>query len=192
VVAFVFPFVYAIDPETLISHDPGYIVILTPVLALLLTQVATTYPRGVGVLVLACLVSAVSLYRMDRFNQGTNAPTMAPRNLAPLIATLDHDRIDRLYADYRLAYALMFDTKERIIAAQSKFVRLTFADGQATPHPRPVRPLRAPFQNEVEAARHGFVFFTNGIGLARLVRHGYRRETIKGFVIFVPPPLAGA
>lgn len=186
----VFPFIYAIDPETLVEHDPGYIVILSPVLVLLLAQVATSFPRAAALLVLAGAVSIVTLHRMDTYVQGADAPQMAPRNLAPLISTLDRLHLTRVYADFWVAYVLTFDTRERIVAAQNKFTRLTFAGGQATPSDDPF--IRYPeYQTEVKAARHGFVFFRRGIGSVRIVpqlaRHGYRRYLVGPFAVFAPP-----
>ncbi len=194
VVVAVFPFIYAIHPETLITYDPGYIVIVTPVLALLLAQFATSYRWAVVMLVLACVVSGVTLRRMDLYDPGINRPVMAPRDLTPLISTLDRLGVDRLYADYWLAYALTFDTKERIIAAQNKFTRLTFAGGQATPSDDPYNRY-GPYQTEVKAARHGFVFFrarrrSNAIP-TELSRHGYRRYVVGPFAVYVLPRAVG-
>ena len=61
----VFPWLYAISPLTLNSGEPRYVVILTPVIALLLAQVATSFPRAVAVLAIAFAVTAVTLHRMD-------------------------------------------------------------------------------------------------------------------------------
>ena len=188
VVAAVFPFIYAIHPETLITYDPGYIVILTPVMALLLAQLATSYRWAVLVLVLACAVSGVTLRRMDLYNPGVNRPVMAPRDLTPLISTLDRLGVDRVYADYWLAYVLTFDTKERIIAAQNKFTSLTFAGGQATPSDDPFNRY-GPYQSEVKAARHGFVFFRQRTDPHRIIpqleRDGYRRTLVGPFAVYV-------
>lgn len=191
-IAAVFPFIYAIDPETLIEHDPGYIVIVTPVLALLFAQLATTRVRGLAMLAVALLVTSVTLLRMDAYHQGADAPTMAPRNIAPLVATLDRLGLNRVYSDYWLAYVLDFDTKERIVAAQNKFSKLTFANGQATPTDDPFNRY-APYENEVRSARrHGFIFFDDWTGMPRiapqLVAHGYRRYLVQRFTIYALPP----
>ena len=87
---------------------------------------------------------------------------MAPRDLGPLISTLDRLGLDRVYADFWLAYSLTFDARERIIASQNKFTKLTFAGGQAVASRHPF--IRyPPYERKVEAARHGFVLFRESI-----------------------------
>ncbi len=190
VVVAIFPFVYAIHPETLIGIDPGYIVVLSPVLVLLLAQLATSSPRAIGLLALAGIVSVVTLHRMSVYDPGRNQPLTAPRDLAPLISTLDRLGIDRVYADYWLAYALTFDTKERIIAAQNQLRALTFAGGQAIPSRDPI-PRYLPYQSEVKTARHAFVFFRREVGQGRirgqLERHGYGLTRVGPFAVYSLP-----
>ena len=190
----VFPWIYAISPQTLNSGEPRYVVILTPVLALLLAQVATTYTRAVSLLALALVVSAVTLHRMDTYVRSSPADfPVAPRDLGPLISTLDRLGLDHVYANYWLAYRLDFDTKERIVAVQSKFSKLTFDGHQATPAHDPfVR--YPPYEREVETARHGFVFFDQTIGTVPIVKqlegYGYRRVVVGPFIIYAPPSTA--
>ena len=134
-------------------------------------------------------------------------PPVAPRDLGPLISTLDDLGVDRVYADFWLAYRLTFDTDERIIAAQNKFTELRFEGGQAVASRHPF--IRyPPYETEVEDARHGFVFFRESIargadrspgkpareraeqlqGLVTELRdHGYREATVGPFVVFAPP-----
>ena len=60
-----------------------------------------------------------------------------------------------MYADFWLADSLTFDARERIIASQNKFTKLTFAGGQAVASRHPF--IRyPPYERKVEAARHGF------------------------------------
>ncbi len=150
-VAAVFPFVYAISPQTLFVSEPRYLIVLSPVLVLLVAQVATTYARGVAVVAIACALSFVTLQRMDTFFRTVPpVPPTAPRDLHPLIATLDRLHLDRIYADFWLAYRLDFDTRERIIASQNKFTHLTFVGGQAVASRHPFIRYR-PYEREVEA-----------------------------------------
>ena len=55
-----------------------------------------------------------------------------PRHYGPLVAELDRNSVDRVYADYWIAYRLAFETDERIIAAQSSMARrnLRVRDGR--------------------------------------------------------------
>jgi hypothetical protein len=208
VVALAYPFVYTLAPATFFSQEPKYLVVLSPVLVLLFAQLATTYWRAIAVLATAAALSTVTLDRMETYFRTVPAqPPAAPRDLDPLIATLDRLELDRVYADFWLAYRLTFDTDERIIASQNKFTKLTFANGQAVASRHPF--IRyPPYERRVEAARHGFVLFGESIvhgadrqpgaeadarvkELARFVselsEHGYRRTVVGPFVVYSPP-----
>jgi hypothetical protein len=110
--------------------------------------------------------------------------------MAPLIATLDRLDLDRVYAPFWAAYVIDFDTRERIIAVENKFDDVSFVDGQAQ-LPDDPRAYSQPYQRIVKAARHGFVFFRQGIEAVAVVpqleRHGYRRIDAGPFVVFAPP-----
>ena len=192
VVAAVYPFVYAISPQTLFVSEPRYLVVLSPVLALLVAQVATTDVRGVAVIAAALVVSVATLQRMDTFFRTVpQVPPTAPRDLKPLISTLDRLRLDRVYADFWLAYRLDFDTRERIVASQNKFSHLTFAGGRAIASHHPFIRYR-PYERKVDAARHGFIFFRVSAPsrrgfIAQLARHGYRRLVVGPFLVYAPP-----
>jgi hypothetical protein len=196
VVAAVFPFVYVISPKTVFSlGTPRFIVVLSPVLALLLAQVATTYLKAALILALAALVSVVTLHRMDEwFRQSRPPATYAkglgprqavqavPRDLGPLVHALDRLGLDHVYADYWLAYRLDFDTRERIVAAESRFG--TIPSSQEDVRYRP-------YDREVKRARHGFVLYRQTAGTVPIVRqleqHGYRRHVVGSYVIYAPP-----
>lgn len=190
-VAIVFPFLYALPAKTsYISAYPQYTTILTPLLALFVAQVGSTHWRGAALILLACLVTSVSLHRMQAWLSTPQPLPTAPRSLSPLIARLDALHLDRVYADYWIAYLLDFDSGERIIAVENQFSSLRFAGGQATPSDDPAVRY-APYQSEVEAARHGFVFWRQTVGTIRVVpallRDGYRRSSVGPWVVFAPP-----
>jgi hypothetical protein len=189
-VAAVFPFLYALPTKTsYIEGWPEYTVVLTPIIALMLAQLATTYWRAVALLVVAALVTAVTIHRMDVASKVPQPLPAAPRSFTPLIDELDRLGLDRVYADYWIAYDLDFDTKERIIAVENQFGSLSYRDGQATPPPDPIVRYK-PYQTEVQAARHGFVFWTRTFRqvpiVDALVEHGYRRIFVGPFVVFAP------
>jgi hypothetical protein len=207
-VAATFPLVYAIAPATLFSQEPRYLVILAPVLVLLLAQLATSYWRAVAVIAVAFAVSTITLRRMDTyFRTVPSQPPVAPRDLGPLISTLDSLGLDRVYADFWLAYRLTFETDERLIASQNKFTGLTFDGDQVSASRHPF--IRYPrYERDVEAARHGFVLFRESIAsgadrkpgpeaearvkelqgfVAQLEAHGYRRSVVGPFAVYAPP-----
>jgi hypothetical protein len=208
VVAAAFPFVYATSPKTILALGiPRYITVLTPVLALLFAQMATTYARAAAILALACVVSVVTLHRMDAWFRGVPSPTSnarglgprhatqwVPRDLSRLTSALDDLGLRHVYADYWLAYRLDFDTHERIVAVESRFFGVTFDHGQAVPSAGPdVR--YPPYESAVRSARHGFVFYRQIVDsipiVSALARHGYRRHAVGSFVIYAPGPPPG-
>jgi hypothetical protein len=195
VVAAVFPFVYMISPKTVFSlGTPRFIVVLGPVLALLLAQVATTYVRAALILALAGVISVVTLQRMDEwFRESRPQTTYAkglgprqtvqavPRDLGPLVSALDRLGLKHVYADYWLAYRLDFDTRERVLAVESRFAAL----------PSFQEDVRyRPYDREVKRARHGFVFYRQAVGslpiVPQLEQHGYRRHVVGSYVIYAP------
>jgi hypothetical protein len=203
VVVAVFPFVYVISPKTVYSlGTPRFIVVLAPVLALLLAQVATRYVRAAAILALACVVSVVTLHRMNEWFRAPPAPIThaqglgprhavqwVPRDLGPLVSALDTLGLDHVYADYWLAYRLDFDTRERIVAVENQFEDLTFQRGRATPSFQPDVRYR-PYDREVRRARHGFVFYRQTVGsvpiVAQLEQHGYRRHVVGSYIVYAP------
>jgi hypothetical protein len=200
----VFPFVYVISPKTVWAvGTPRFIIVLTPVLALLVSQLATRYARATAILALAAVISVVTLHRMDVWfravpGKTTNAKGLGPRHavqwvprdLSTLVSALDRLDLDHVYADYWLAYRLDFDTGERIIAAENRFTHLTFVRGQAIPS-SPSGARRPAYELEVQRARHGFVFYrqiSRSVPIIpQLERHGYRRYLVGSFVVYAPP-----
>ena len=209
VVAAAYPIVYAFAPATFFSQEPKYLVVLTPVLVLLVAQLAATYWRAVAVLAVALALSVATLARMETYFETVPAqPPTAPRDLGPLVSALDGLGLDRVYADFWLAYRLTFETDERIVAAQNKFTDVTFEDGQAVASRHPF--IRwPPYEREVENGRHGFVLFRESLEegadrqpgpeaearvrelerfVARLRSYGYRESRVGPFVVYAPPP----
>jgi hypothetical protein len=188
----VFPFLYALSPLTSDSLEPRYTVVLMPVIVLLVAQLARTVALGAAIVAIGCAVSVVAVDRMNAWfrSPGLGYPT-APRSLAPLVAELDRLHLDRVYADYWLAYVLDFDTKERIVAAQSRFGDVRFSGGRAIVSHDPVTDWVA-YERLVGAApRSGLVFFRPAVARTPIVRdvlrHGYRRTDVGPFVILAPP-----
>jgi len=191
VVAAVFPLVMMISPVSFQTIDPRYVTALLPVLALLVAQLATTWARAWGILVLACLVTATWLHDFDRQVQTVSGgQPNAPRSIAPLISTLERLHVDRAYADYWVAYRLAFDTNERIVAVENQFDDVVDRDGDVVPLPDPKVRFRD-YDLEVRRGRHAFVFFRGWEPgrpfLAKLTAHGYSRHDVQNFVVYAPP-----
>ncbi len=187
----IFPFLYALPRKTsYISSYPQYTTIVTPLLALLLARLATSRLRGALMIALACMITGVTLNRMEAWYALPQPLPNAPRSFAPLIATLDRLHLDRVYADYWIAYRLTFETGERVVAVENPFTSARLSGGQVTPADDPeVR--YAPYQREVKAARHGFVFWRQTLGsvgiVGELEQHAYRHVDVGPWVVFAPP-----
>ena len=63
VVAACFPLLYALAPATLFSQEPKYLVVLSPVLVLLVAQLASTYWRAAALVGVALVISVATLDR---------------------------------------------------------------------------------------------------------------------------------
>lgn len=208
-VAALFPFVYALAPQTLFSQEPRYLLVLSPVLVLLVAQLATGYARGIVVLAAALAITVVTLDRMEAYVRDVPPqPPRAPRDLGPLVTALDELGLDRVYADFWLSYRLTFDTGERIVAAQSKLERVGLVDGAVLAARHPFIRHRV-YERLVERDRHGFVLFRASLEegadrppgaaaearaeqleslVAQLRRYGYRKVGVGPFVVLAPPP----
>jgi hypothetical protein len=193
-VAALFPLVWAVSRRVSSqTSDPMYLVVASPVIALVVAGLARSYLRAAAVLVLAAAICAVSLHRMDsRLSAaGQHWPPTVPRDFGPLISTLNTLGLDRVYADYWIAYRLDFDSRERIVAAQlaPAITGVSVYQGRVLP----VRDLPGrypPYWRSVRSSKHGFVLFRRALRddplAAQLTAHGYTRHTVGPFVVFAP------
>jgi hypothetical protein len=169
------------------------LIVLSPVLALLLASVARSPAGAAALLAVALAVTMVSLHRMDVSlrSSDTHWPPTTPRDLAPLVSTLDRLGLDHVYANYWIAYRLDFDTRERVVATENLFRDAQVRNGKLVlgfdPYVR-----HSPYQREVRASPHaGVVLFRADVRstsiVATLRRRGYRRYPVGPFVVFAPP-----
>jgi 4-amino-4-deoxy-L-arabinose transferase-like glycosyltransferase len=193
VVAAAYPFLYAISPATWLVDEPRYVVLLLPVLVLLLAQGLTDVGRGALCLAGAIALSALVLVQLasspeyDRRADGLNIP----RSFSPLVAALDRRGLDRVFADYWVAYRLDFETHERVIAAEALLPTLSVRGGRVLPRV-PTRPndnRHAAYDTEVRRADNpGYVLLAGTVEDARarplLESAGYVRESVGGFAIY--------
>ena len=194
VVAAVYPFVSALSSFTWLVDEPRYVYILSPVLALLLGSLLTTWRRAVAGLAAATALTVAGLAGIgssDQYRLRADGLSV-PADFGPLIRELDRLRIDRVYADYWVAYRLDFETNERIVAAQSPQEQYRLESGGrviALPdfmrYP-PFDPLvrRSPRPGHVVLRGSGDEANVD-VGVMR--RAGYRRSTVGDFVIWSPP-----
>lgn len=197
-VAAAYPFVYAVSPQTLFTQEPRYLLVLSPAIVVVVAQLVRGLATGVLLLVVLGGLSVVSLHRADVWARTVPPdPQIAPRDVQPLIRTLDGLGIRNVYATFWVAYRISFDSDERVVATQNKLQRLTFRSGRAYASRNPYNRWKA-YERRVEAdPDHGFVFFrretkpderVTRLRLRHeLETHGYRRYVVGGFFVYAPP-----
>jgi 4-amino-4-deoxy-L-arabinose transferase-like glycosyltransferase len=191
VVLAIFPFLWALDRRTSFLSWPQYTVVVTPVVTLLVAQLGSTYRRGVAVLAAGCAITIVAIPRMSDWLALPQPVPTAPRDTTPLIDTLDRLRLDRVFADYWIAYRLDFATKERITAVENGFAGGELRGARVLlPHDPNVR--YRPYERKVDASpRQGFVFFRRTYRSLPVVplleAHGWKRTLVGPYVVYSPP-----
>jgi hypothetical protein len=117
VIVLAFPFVAAIARATWYTAEPRYALTLVPFLALLVASVLTTARRVAFAVVLVTALGAANVASvLDAASQPRAGVDLAPPPLAPLEHRLTSERTDRVFADYWIAYALTFQSNERVVA----------------------------------------------------------------------------
>jgi 4-amino-4-deoxy-L-arabinose transferase-like glycosyltransferase len=192
-VCLVYPFVMAISPRSYGTIDPHYVSSLMPVFALLVAQLA----RNAGSAALVLLAGAALSFgwvhdSYEKLQHGRPISSSLPRSIDPLIATLDRLDVDRVYTTYWVAYRLDFESRERIVAVENKFDRLTVRNGVLEPGPDPFARY-APYERTLRASkRHAFVFLKEfqppRSYVAQLLAHGYTPHDVQTFVVYALPP----
>lgn len=182
VVAVAFPLLYAASSFAFFTEEPRYLVFLGPVPALLL---GAALVRGgllvtVAGLAIASGLSLAGLVKLER--QGLYAPLApdlrAPVELAPAIRVLEQDGVDRVLANYWIAYRLTFETNERIIASSSGHWRYQPYRELVQSEPLPGRVFVAGSKTE-HALRE------------QLLSGGYRRVVAGDYIVYVPRHRSG-
>jgi Dolichyl-phosphate-mannose-protein mannosyltransferase len=190
VVALVFPFVYAVSAYTIESADPRYLVVFTPVLALLFGQLATSRLRGAALLALGAVTSFVVLHNAMIHSAPQTDP---PRDFRPLIARLDRLGVHYVYSSHWVVYRLGFETNERIIGVKNNWGGVTWDGTQAQPTPDAY--IRyPPFERAVRTHRHAFVFYRDALPpiVPQLRRYGYRHYDVGSLVVYALPRHGGS
>jgi Dolichyl-phosphate-mannose-protein mannosyltransferase len=197
-----YPFLYALSGLTWLNDEPRYVVLLVPALAVLFALPAKTLPRAALVLVVAGALSTAVLARWLEWSHDPDRGAALSRktvDVAPAIAALDRAGIDRLYADYWIAYRITFETRERLIASEADLASVAAAGpGRVLPKtPRDYTDHRHPAYDTAvrEADRHAYLLLrgepTTAADRRLLVRNGYTVSNVGPFLLFASPPRSG-
>ena len=188
---FAFPFVWALSRRvTFLSATPRFLIVLTPVIALLVAQLGRRVAAATAVAVATLALSAISIQRIDADTKAVHPHgiPVVPRDLGPLIGVLERAGVNHVYADYWITYRLDFDSHEQIVATELDPGNSWIRHG-VVQRPVGLKPRSLDYAHAVDAARHGFVFFRRSTALPlpkRLVELGYRRVLIGEFAVYLP------
>jgi 4-amino-4-deoxy-L-arabinose transferase-like glycosyltransferase len=176
VIGATFPFFYALSRFAYYVDEPRYLVLLAPVPALLLGWRAASIPSATFAVAATLVLSVAGLVQMqrDRLYAPHDGGVSVPTDISPLMRLLERESVQRVLASYWLAYRISFESRERIIATSTGFVRYV-------PHDRLVRESAYPARVFVEGSAD-----ERELRL-QLERSGYRRLTADGFVAYVHP-----
>jgi hypothetical protein len=113
-----FPVAYAAAPYAWLTTEPRYLVFLGPVLALTLVAAGGTVRRGVAV---ACALEVLSIAGVGELAR-RDPPVVVvegiavPSDIEPVLRVLETHAIRYAYADYWIAWLIVFETREQRIA----------------------------------------------------------------------------
>jgi len=122
-----FPLVFALLPTTYYYGEPRYLDFLWPLLALLAGAALIRLPLAARAVALAAVlaVTANGVAGMTRLQGPPGEPfeDVSPQDVSTLVLALDTLEVDRVFADYWVAYRLTWETEGRIVATPLANVR---------------------------------------------------------------------
>jgi 4-amino-4-deoxy-L-arabinose transferase-like glycosyltransferase len=170
-----YPVLHALGPVAGFTAEGRYFFCYTPLLALALARLARTR-LAIGLLFPVLVASTLTgLWNIPPGNAGATSGKVVPESLAPLISSLEAERVNAVFANYWIAYRLTFESRERVIASGTDTERYA-------PYGEIVR--RSPSS--------GWVFLEDTLAemkfLAALDRLGVERRLWRtgGFSVYVP------
>ncbi|MGH7535427.1 MAG: hypothetical protein ACREMG_07565, partial [Gemmatimonadales bacterium] len=149
-----YPFMYAVSPATWYHDQPRYVLFLMPAVCLLAASGLRRRPLAVVVVALAASLSfsGLGLFNKDFVARNAAPDVPVPASLAPLRQLLTDEHVDAAFADYWLAYRIVFETHERVAATPLYVVRDQLLDAKVR-----------------RAARPAYVFVAGSKAIPRLV-----------------------
>ena len=187
-----FPVFYAVLPYTWLTVEPRYLVVLGPVLALALVAAGGTPRRGMAIACALAVMSAAGVALLDRRDVSavaTGGGVPVPKDIDGVLDTLERHRVRHAFADYWIAWRLVFESDERIIAVPGEGPRVRDPRRPYDPGEQGRYP---PFYEEsIADPRAAYVF---AVGSSRephlrprLLAAGYRPLRAGEFVVYVRP-----
>jgi Dolichyl-phosphate-mannose-protein mannosyltransferase len=191
----IFPIFYFVSPYTWLETEPRYLTLVMPVFALLAASVATTVRRGAVVLAVAAALSVGGVLQLQRHHVSafTTEGTAVPADIGPLLETLRAHDVHWAFASYWVAWRIMFESGESIVAARATYPHPFIRNGRVEPGvPANDRGIAPQYYARVDAHRLVAHVFVVGGDLEPKVRPtlrraGYRRIVTGGFAVWLPP-----
>ena len=190
-----FPVFYALSPYSWLNVEPRYLVLVGPLLALVVVAAGGTAGRGAAIACALAALSAVGVGLLDRREVASaySDGIAVPASIDPLLRTLEAQRVRHVFADYWIAWRIVFQTGEQIIAVKSQDPLPT--GGHREPRDPGERGRYPPFYRSVSADPDAAYVFLTGTERERRLRPqllaaGYRRLRTGDFVVYVRPRAA--
>jgi hypothetical protein len=118
----VFPAFYALSPYAWVTTEPRYLVLLGPALALAVVTAGGTAGRATAIACALAALSATGIALLDRRNvpAAYSDGVAMPADIDPLLRTLEANRVRHVFADYWIAWRVVFESREEIIAVKGE------------------------------------------------------------------------
>jgi Dolichyl-phosphate-mannose-protein mannosyltransferase len=176
-----FPVFYAASPYAWLITEPRYLVFIGPVLALVVVAAGGTPRRSAAIACALAALTAVGIAQLERSDPAVvyvDGVAMPP-DIDALLRTLAERDIRHAYADYWIAWRIVFETNERAIA-----VPRGIPGTEEGRYPRFYRRVAAS-----PAVAYVFLRGSNREPAQRplLLKAGYRPVRIAEFLVYVPP-----
>jgi len=115
----VFPFLYGVSTTNWYTAEPRHGMLIAPLMLMLAVAIVPrALPAQLAAFGLALLLTVTTLgFVRDVGDRYPGLATVRPGKLAPVIASMEAQGLDSCYADYWIAYRLVFESKEHIICS---------------------------------------------------------------------------
>jgi 4-amino-4-deoxy-L-arabinose transferase-like glycosyltransferase len=178
-----FPVFYALSPYAWFNTEPRYLVLVGPALALAVVAAGTTAARSAAIACGLAALSAAGILFLDRRDvpAAYSDGVAVPAHIDPLLRMLDAHGVRHAFADYPIAWRVVFESGEGIIAVKG--------DGGLRRGPEEPGRYPAFYQSVVADPNAAYVFLARSSRESRLrprlLAAGYRPLRTAEFVVYV-------